>query len=327
MSQNRVESKAADLSGRTVLVTGGSGFLGRRLLPLLEAEGAQVVAPRSSEYDLRRPAQVTAVIADSSPQIVVHLAATVGGIGANAADPARFFYENAVMGLHLIEEARLAEVEKFVCLGTVCSYPKHARVPFSEDELWAGYPEETNAPYGIAKKMLLVQLDAYRAQYGFNGIYVLPCNLYGPGDNYDPRTSHVIPALVRKFVEATRQGRSEVVCWGTGRASREFLYVDDAARAIALATRLYNGPEPINIGSGQETTIRELAETIARLVGFRGNIVWDDSKPDGQPRRWLETSRAKRLLGFTAHVPFEAGLRTMIDDYLASHVAVSASER
>lgn len=249
------------------------------------------------------------------PDIVVHLAAVVGGIGANMASPGRFFYENAVMGIHLVEESRLAGVGKFVCVGTVCAYPKFAPVPFREENLWDGYPEETNAPYGIAKKMLLVQLQAYRDEYGFNGIYLLPVNLFGPGDNVDPVTSHVVPALLRKFVEATDRGDAEVVCWGTGNASREFLYVDDAAEGIVAATRRYEGPEPVNLGSGREITIRELAERIAELAGFSGRIVWDRSKPDGQPRRLLDTSAAERQFGFTAKTSLEEGLTATLEWY------------
>ena len=299
-----------------MLVTGGSGFLGSRLVDRLKAEGADdVIAPRSAEYDLRQPEAVRAMLATLKPDVVIHAAAVVGGIGANMASPGQFFYENAVMGIHLIEESRLAGVGKFVCVGTVCAYPKFAPVPFSEDGLWDGYPEETNAPYGLAKKMLLVQLQAYRNEYDFKGIYLLPVNLYGPGDNFDLQTSHVIPALIRKCVEAADRGDEEVMCWGSGAASREFLYVDDAAEAIVKATRLYDSPEPVNLGSGREISIRELAESIAALSGFQGQLVWDQSKPDGQPRRCLDTSRARMEFGFSAATTLEQGLRATVEWY------------
>ncbi|HET9051846.1 MAG TPA: GDP-L-fucose synthase [Candidatus Dormibacteraeota bacterium] len=300
------------VSGARVLVTGGSGFLGRRVVDRLREAGASVSAPRSAEHDLRDPSVVAEVLAQSRPDIVVHLAAVVGGIGANQASPGRFFYENAVMGLHLIEEARRLRVGKFVAVGSVCAYPKHAPVPFREDDLWNGYPEETNAPYGLAKKMLLVQLQSYRDEYGFNGVYVLPVNLYGPGDNADPTTSHVIPALIRKCLEAIARGESEVVCWGTGTASREFLYVDDAADAIVAATCRYDGREPVNIGSGDEVLIRDLATRVAAATGFTGTIRWDPSRPDGQPRRRLDVSRARELFGFTASTPLDVGLAATV---------------
>lgn len=303
-----------DLSRSHVLVTGGSGFLGSRVVQRLQAEGAkEVIAPTSAEYDLRQPEAIRTMLATLKPDVVIHLAAVVGGIGANMTWPGRFFYENAVMGIHLIEESRLAGVGKFVCIGTVCAYPKFAPVPFREDDLWDGYPEETNAPYGLAKKMLLVQLQAYRNEYGFNGIYLLPVNLYGPGDNLDLQNSHVIPALIRKCVEAADRGDDQVVCWGTGSASREFLYVDDAAEAIVAATRSYDSAEPVNLGSGRETTIRELAERIAELSGFEGSLVWDQSKPDGQPRRSLDTVRAREGFGFTAKTTLDEGLRATIE--------------
>ena len=275
-----------------------------------------VIAPRSSEFDLRNPAEIERLLEKAAPKLLVHLAATVGGIGANMEHPGKFFYENAVMGIHLIEEARKAGVEKLVLVGTVCSYPKHTPVPFREDDFWNGYPEETNAPYGIAKKALLVQAQAYRQEYGLNSIYLVPVNLYGPGDNFDPQTSHVIPALIRKFVEATKQKRSVVEAWGTGTASREFLYVDDAAEAITLAMERYNEPEPVNLGSSFEITVRELAELIAQLTGFTGEIRWDRTKPDGQPRRKLDVSRAREAFGFEASTDFETGLKTTIDWYL-----------
>jgi GDP-L-fucose synthase len=301
---------------RRVLVTGGNGFLGSHILERLEALGARgVVAPTLAEYDLTETEAVRDVIRDSNPDIVIHLAAEVGGIGANREQPGRFFYANMVMGVHMIEEARQAGVEKFVQLGTICAYPKHTPVPFREADLWNGYPEETNAPYGIAKKALLVQLQAYRAQYGFNGVYLLPVNLYGPRDNFDPASSHVIPALIRKMVEAVDVGSEEVVLWGTGNASREFLYVDDCARAVLLAAERYEDQEPVNIGTGREITIRDLASQIAGVVGFEGRLTYDPSKPDGQPRRCLDTSRALESFGFRARVSFEEGLRRTVTWY------------
>jgi GDP-L-fucose synthase len=313
-----VPGNTIDLSTKRVLVTGGSGFLGSQVVERMRRAGAaEVLAPRSSEFDLRKPEDVRSVLESTEPDVVVHLAAVVGGIGANMSSPGRFFYENAVMGIHLIEEARRAGVEKFVCLGTVCAYPKVIPVPFSEDDLWNGYPEETNAPYGLAKKMLLVQLQAYREEYGFNGVYLLPVNLYGPGDNTNLSTSHVIPALIRKCIEAVDSGADEIVSWGTGSASREFLYVDDAAEGIVAATTRYNGAEPINLGSGEEVTIKELVVQIADLCGFTGRIVWDATKPDGQPRRCVDVSRAKRAFGFEATTPFADGLAQTIDWYRA----------
>jgi GDP-L-fucose synthase len=315
------------LAGKRVLVTGGSGFLGGPVVAQLSSHDvAEVAAPRSSQYDLRDNEAVRAVLADTRPDIVIHLAAVVGGIGANMDSPGAFFHDNAIMGIQLIEESRLAGIERFVCLGTVCAYPKYAPVPFSEDELWNGYPEETNAPYGLAKKMLLVQLQAYRQQYGFEGIYLLPVNLYGPGDNFDARTSHVIPALIKKCDEAVASGADSIVCWGTGRASREFLYVDDAAEGIVTAAARYSGAEPVNLGSGQEISIAELTELIAELVGFNGEIVWDTAKPDGQPRRWLDTSRAEREFGFRARTSLREGLEQTIDWYRAAkHDAATAA--
>jgi len=303
---------------RRVTVTGGGGFLGRAVVARLRAAGAdEIFVPRSSEYDLRTREGIDRALTDGRPDLVIHLAAVVGGIGANRENPGRFFYENAIMGIQLIEAARLAEVAKFVAVGTVCSYPKYTPVPFREDDLWAGYPEETNAPYGLAKKMLLVQAQAYRAQYGFNAIYLLPVNLYGPGDNFDPRSSHVIPALIEKCVNARDQGDGFIDVWGTGSASREFLYVDDAAEGIVLAAERYDGAEPVNLGVGQEITIRELVTLIARLTGFEGEIRWDASKPDGQPRRALDTSRARERFGFVAGTKFEEGLRRTIEWYEA----------
>jgi GDP-L-fucose synthase len=304
------------LSGKRVLVTGGSGFLGAKVIAQLERHDvAEVVAPRSADCDLRERDAIRTLLGDEHPDVVVHLAAVVGGIGANMATPGSFFYENAVMGIQLIEESRKAGVERFVCVGTVCSYPKHAPAPFKEDDLWNGYPEETNAPYGLAKKMLLVQLQAYRQQYGFEGIYLLPVNLYGPGDSFDERTSHVIPALIRKCEQAIATGAPSIVCWGTGSASREFLYVDDAAEGIVAAAARYSGGEPVNLGSGQEISIAALTELIAELVGFTGEIVWDDTKPDGQPRRWLDTSRAEREFGFHASTSLRDGLEPTIEWY------------
>ena len=296
------------LDGRRVLVTGGAGFLGGYLVPRLEKLGADVLVVRRHDHDLTRQEVVEALITATAPDTVIHLAAEVGGIGANRANPGRYFYANAVMGINLIEASRLAGVRKFVQVGTVCAYPKYTPVPFSEDDLWSGYPEETNAPYGVAKKALLVMLDAYRRQYGFNGIYLLPANLYGPNDNFDPDSSHVIPALIRKFVTAKRVGAEEVEVWGTGAASREFLHADDAARAITLATLEYDQPDPINIGTGEEVTIKQLAELISALTGFTGRIVWDTSKPDGQPRRMLDVSRARQAFAFQASIALEDGL-------------------
>jgi GDP-L-fucose synthase len=307
------------LAGKRVLVTGGSGFLGGPVVAQLATHDvADVAAPRSSEYDLRDNEAVRAVLADTRPDVVIHLAAVVGGIGANMDSPGAFFHDNAIMGIQLIEQSRLSGVERFVCLGTVCAYPKYAPAPFREEELWNGYPEETNAPYGLAKKMLLVQLQAYRQQYGFEGIYLLPVNLYGPRDNFDERTSHVIPALIKKCEEAVASGADAIVCWGTGRASREFLYVDDAAEGIVAAAARYSGAEPVNLGSGEEISIAGLTELIAELVGFTGEIVWDTSKPDGQPRRWLDTSRAEREFGFRARTSLREGLEQTIDRYRAA---------
>jgi GDP-L-fucose synthase len=306
---------------RRVMVTGGGGFLGRAVATRLADAGASgVFIPRSRDYDLRTRDGVARALADGRPEIVIHLAAVVGGIGANRENPGRFFYENAVMGIELMEQARLAGVAKFVQIGTVCSYPKFTPVPFHEDDLWSGYPEETNAPYGLAKKMLLVQGQAYRQQYGFDVIHLIPVNLYGPGDNFDPASSHVIPALIKKCVDARERGDGHIEVWGTGAASREFLYVEDAAEAIVLATERYDGPEPVNLGVGREITIRELVELIARLTDFRGEIRWDPSKPDGQPRRALDTSRAREWFGFEAKTSFEDGLRATIAWYEQARV-------
>ena len=305
-------------AGRRVLVTGGGGFLGSHLVERLRALGADPFVPRRAEYDLTRQADVERLYAESAPGLVMHLAAEVGGIGANRASPGRFFYANAIMGTMMIEEARRAQVEKFVQVGTVCAYPKYTRVPFREEELWAGYPEETNAPYGVAKKALLVQLQAYRQQYGMNGIYLLPTNLYGPRDNFDPQSSHVIPALIRRMAEARRDAVPELPVWGTGNASREFLYVDDAARALVLAAEHYDGAEPVNVGIGNEIRIAELAGLIAQLVGYEGRLAFDPSQPDGQPRRSLDTHRARERFGFVARVGMRDGLRRTVDWYLSS---------
>jgi GDP-L-fucose synthase len=301
-----------NLNGKRILVTGGAGFLGSHLCDLLRDEGAEPIIPRRVDYDLTEQMAVRRLIDAEQPDAVLHLAAEVGGIGANRANPGRYFYANAAMGIHIIEESRRAGVEKLVQVGTVCAYPKFTPVPFKEDDLWNGYPEETNAPYGIAKKSLLVMLQAYREQYGFNGIFVLPVNLYGPKDNFDLESSHVIPALIRKFVTAEESGDTHVEVWGTGSASREFLYVEDAARAIVLAAKAYDGAEPVNIGTHREITIRDLVLLIADLTGFSGEVRWDTSKPDGQPRRMLDTTRAEEYFGFKAEIDLEDGLRKTI---------------
>ena len=302
--------------GRRVMVTGGAGFLGSAVCRQLRVAGpAEIFVPRVEDYDLRRAADIDRALADARPDMVIHLAAVVGGIGANRENPGRFFYDNAIMGIQLIEQARLAGVTKLLTVGTVCAYPKFTPVPFREDDLWDGYPEETNAPYGLAKKMLLVQSQAYRDQYGFNAIYLIPVNLYGPGDNFDPASSHVIPALIKKCIDAIDRGDAFIEAWGTGSASREFLYVDDAARGIVLAAQRYDGRDPVNLGVGSEIAIRDLTELIARLTGFGGDIRWDATKPDGQPRRALDTSRAREQFGFTAGTSFEDGLRETIAWY------------
>ena len=302
------------LTGARVVVTGGNGFLGRFVCAKLSEHGPErIVAPRSADFDLTEQEDVRRLFDTHSPDVIIHLAAEVGGIGANRSNPGRYFYANAAMGLHLIEESYRRGIEKFVQVGTVCAYPKHTPVPFKESDLWNGYPEETNAPYGIAKKALLVMLQGYREQYGLNGIYLLPVNLYGPGDNFDPETSHVIPALIRKFIDARETGSDHVVAWGTGSASREFLYVEDAAEGIVAATVGYDGPEPVNLGAGREITIRDLTELIASTTGYRGRIVWDDSKPDGQPRRMLDTTRAKELFDFEATMTLEDGIRQTVE--------------
>jgi len=305
-----------DLSTQRIAVTGGSGFLGSHIVAALRARGcANVIAPRKRHYDLTDEDAVAHFYADHRPDVVIHLAAVVGGIGANRENPGRFFYDNLMMGALTMEHARRHRVKKYVAIGTICCYPKFTPVPFREENLWNGYPEETNAPYGLAKKMLLVQSQAYRQQYGFNSIFLLPVNLYGPGDNFDPQSSHVIPALIRKFVEAKENGAETVDVWGDGTATREFLYVADAAEAIVRAAEHYNGSDPVNIGAGFEISIRELAETIARLVNYKGRITWDTSKPNGQPRRSLDVSRAEQLFGFRAATPFDLGLRQTIEWY------------
>lgn len=301
------------------VVTGGSGFLGSAVVRAMQARGARdIIVPRSASYDLRDHEAVLRLLNDAKPDVIIHMAAVVGGIGANREHPAEFLYDNLMMGTQLLHEAWRAGVGKFVTIGTVCAYPKFTPVPFHEDDIWNGYPEETNAPYGLAKKMLLVQGQAYRQQYGFDSIYLLPTNLYGPGDNFDPRSSHVIPALIRKFIEAKERGDSEVVAWGTGVATREFLYVDDAAEGIVLAAERYEKPDPVNLGSAFEISIRDLTHLIGEMTGFTGEVVWDATKPDGQPRRKLDTSRAEAEFGFKSATTFEDGLRRTIDWYIGA---------
>ena len=307
-----------NLTDKRIMITGGDGFLGRYVVAELAKIGAKhIFIPRHQVYDLTQMSDVVRAYADGRPDVVIHLAAKVGGIGINREKPGEFFYDNLMMGAQLMEQARLSGVEKFVSIGTICAYPKFTPIPFQEDKLWDGYPEETNAPYGLAKKMLLVQGQAYREQYDFKAIYLLPVNLYGPGDNFDPASSHVIPALIKKCVDALERGDQQIVAWGSGRASREFLYVEDAARAIVQASQDYDKPEPVNLGSHMEITIKELLTLIVELTGFRGEIVWDSTKPDGQPRRKLDTSRAKAEFGFQAQTDFRAGLGQTIDWYLA----------
>lgn len=303
-------------SSKRVVVTGGAGFLGSFVVDKLCERGvADVFVPRSKDYDLRQKEQIRRMLSTAKPDIVIHLAARVGGIGANRAHPAQFFYDNLMMSIPLFHESWEFGVDKFVAIGTVCAYPKHASVPFQEDQLWEGYPEETNAPYGLAKKMLLVQSQAYRQEYGTNSIFLLPVNLYGPRDNFDPASSHVIPALIRKFLEVKDNGERFVEIWGDGSPTREFLYVEDAAEAIVLATERYNDSLPVNLGCGQEISIKQLAEAIAHQTGFLGELVWDATKPNGQPRRKLDTSRAKKLFGFESKTPFDEGLRRTLEWY------------
>ena len=316
------------LASRRVVVTGGCGFLGSHVVERLLQRGCRdVFAPRSQNYDLRRQDAIDRMYDETQPDVVIHLAAVVGGIGANRENPGTFFYDNLVMGVELMEQARLRGVKKFVAVGTVCAYPKLTRVPFNENDLWLGYPEETNAPYGLAKKMLLVQAQAYRQQYGFNAIYLLPVNLYGPRDSFDPSKSHVIPALIKKCVEAVESGAEEIEVWGTGQASREFLFVEDCAEAIVLAAEQYDSGEPVNLGVGKEIKVRELVALIAEFTGFKGRIAWDSSKPDGQPRRCLDVSRAQREFGFRAHTDFAQGLRKTIAWYCATRQTLYAQTR
>jgi len=313
-----------DLSSKRIMLTGGAGFLGSFVTEKLKARGCKnIFIPTEQECDLTKAEAIDRAFKASKPDIVIHLAAKVGGIGANRENPGSFFYDNLMMGAQLMEQARLNGVQKFRRLGTICAYPKFAPIPFKEEDLWNGYPEETNAPYGLAKKMLLVQSQAYRQQYGFNSIFLLPVNLYGPGDNFNPGSSHVIPALIKKCVEAVKTGAKEIPVWGTGKATREFLYVEDCAEAILLATEKYNSSEPVNIGAGFEISIKDLAELIAKLTGFKGKLVWDPSQPDGQPRRMLDTSRAAKEFGFKSTTNFETGLQKTIEWYNVSAIPVS----
>ena len=309
--------KMTDFKNKKILITGGNGFLGKYLIENLKSKGCKNLSyPTASEYDLRKTPDIESLLGNINPEIVIHLAAVVGGIGANRENPGKFFYDNIKMAIELIEQSRLANVEKFVAIGTICAYPKFTPVPFKETELWNGYPEETNAPYGLAKKMMLVQLQAYRTQYNFNGIFLLPVNLYGPGDNFDPTSSHVIPALIKKCYEAVKNNSPQIDVWGTGKATREFLYAADCAEAIALTAEKYDKSEPVNIGSGFEISIKDLVELICRLMNYKGKINWDSSKPDGQPRRCLDTSKAKSEFNFSAQTDFETGLKSTIDWYI-----------
>lgn len=319
---------SAFFDNKRITVTGGAGFLGRYIVQGLKDRGCKdIFIPEIQDYDLTKEENVIRMYEDAQPDIVIHLAAEVGGIGANRQSPGRFFYANMAMGLHLIEHARLQDIEKFVQVGTICAYPKFTEVPFKEEKLWNGYPEETNAPYGIAKKALLVMLQAYRQQYGMNGIYLLPVNLYGPGDNFNPQSSHVIPALIRKCVEAKDSGADFIECWGTGKASREFIYVADAAEGILLATELYNDGEPVNIGAGFEITINDLVKKICELTGFTGQVRWDSTKPDGQPRRRLDVIRAKERFGFDAKTDFDRGLKDTIKWYIENRDTITRTQR
>ncbi|MCL4377358.1 MAG: GDP-L-fucose synthase [Actinobacteria bacterium] len=305
-----------DLSNKKIIVTGGAGFLGTNVIKKLKENGcSNIFVPRIEEYDLRNLSDIKKMYDKAKADIVIHLAAVVGGIGANRENPGSFFYDNLIMGVQLMEQARLHGIEKFVAIGTICAYPKYTPVPFKEEDLWNGYPEETNAPYGLAKKMLLVQSQAYRDQYNFNSIFLLPVNLYGPGDNFNPKSSHVIPAQIKNFYDAMLNKSDEVIVWGTGKATREFLYVEDCAEAIVLATQLYDKGDPVNIGAGFEISIKELAEKIKDIIGFKGKIVWDTSKPDGQPRRCLDVAKAKKEFGFSAKTKFDDGLLKTITWY------------
>jgi len=309
-----VESRLID---KRILVTGGAGFLGSFVVEKLKQRGCpNIFVPRSKEYDLVQIEAVKRLYKDSKPDLVIHLAAKVGGIGANQKNPGKFFYDNLIMGVQLMEEGRKFGIEKFVALGTICCYPKFTSVPFKEEDLWNGYPEETNAPYGLAKKILLVQSQAYHQQYGFNSIFLMPVNLYGPGDNFDPKSSHVIPALIKKCFDAIKNNKNEIVVWGTGKATREFLYVEDAAEGILLAIEKYDKPEPVNLGAGFEISIKDLVELIVKLTGFKGRIIWDTTKPDGQPRRCLDTSKAEKEFGFKAKTSLGEGLKKTINWYL-----------
>ena len=310
------ETQNSFWSKRRVCVTGGAGFLGSFVVAKLKARGAEIYVPTIEEYDLTKMDSIKRMYDTSRPDLVIHLAAQVGGIGANREHPAEFFYNNLMMGVQLIHEAYERKIEKFLALGTICAYPKFTPVPFKEENLWEGYPEETNAPYGLAKKMLLVQSQAYRQQYGYNSIFLMPVNLYGPRDNFNPESSHVIPALIRKCLEAKNAGHDSIEVWGDGSPTREFLYVEDAAEGILLAAEKYNGSEPVNLGSGMEISIKDLVTLIAKLTGFQGKIVWNTSKPNGQPRRRLDVSRAEKEFGFKAKVNFEEGLRQTIDWYI-----------
>ena len=305
---------------KRVTVTGGKGFLGAYILEKLEQRGCKNIAVADlPEFNLTKVHNIQRMYKEQKPDIVIHLAAVVGGIGANRKNPGKYFYENAIMGIQLLHEAYLNQIEKFVALGTICAYPKHTPVPFKEEDLWDGYPEETNAPYGLAKKMMLVQSQSYREQYGFNSIYLLPVNLYGPGDNFDTKSSHVIPALIKKCVDAINTGKEKISIWGTGKPSREFIYVEDAAEGILLAAERYNKSAPVNIGAGFEITIKDLVECIIKLTGFKGNYLWDTSKPDGQPRRMLDTSKAEKEFNFKAKTNFEEGLKKTINWYIKNH--------
>ena len=308
-----------NLEDKKVIVTGGAGFLGKFVTQKLKEKNCKdIFIPLIEKYDLRNMDAIKKMFADARADIVIHLAALVGGIGANRENPGSFFYDNLIMGVQLMEQARLTGIEKFVALGTICAYPKYTKVPFKEEDLWNGYPEETNAPYGLAKKMLLVQSQAYRQQYDFNSIFLLPVNLYGPGDNFDPKSSHVIPALIKKFHDAKVDNRNEVIVWGTGKATREFLYVEDCAEAVVLATKKYDKPDPVNIGAGFEISIKNLAEKISEIIEFKGKIIWDTTKPDGQPRRCLDTSKAYAEFGFKAKVSFNEGLKRTINWYISN---------